>query len=166
MSNTTRTRHVLGRSQKAVATVMNAMYPNQPYNYIHDTVQWAVLTDAERLQVVFSDIDWATTNRALATMVVKFFKDYIKDNPNQDTINMRVFDKFIGVEDMLKGEEAVKVERKDTNTTYHRSYEFVLSVLPTHVKDLLIQEATIDTPTDNSVPPTMTITVLLPMRND
>jgi len=170
----TRTRHVLGRSQKAVATVMNTMYPNIPYTYINTIEKWVLLTEDERLAVIFSDIGWATTNRALATMVVKFFKNYVKNNPNQDTVDMTLLERFVGVEELLrelrtektKTKTKTKVERKDTNTTYHRSYEFVLSVLPKRTEDLVIQDATIDTPSDNSIPPTMTITVLLPMRND
>ena len=168
MSNTT-TRHVLGSSQKAVATAMNAMYPNQPYTYINTVEKWVLLTEYERLAVIFSNIDWATTNRALATIVVKFFKDYIKSNPDQDTIDMRLFDKFMGIEDLLKQQREekvaeVKVERVKTNSIYPRSLEFILSVLPKRTEDLIIQEASLDTPTDGY--PTMTLTVMLPMRNE
>ena len=161
MPNTT-TRHVLGSSRKAVATVMNDMYPNMPYTYINSVEKWVLLTEYERLNIIFLDIDWADANRALATLVVKFFKDYIKSNPNQTDINMTVFDKFIAVEDMLR--QPIAVEHRKTNTIYPRSHEFVLSVLPKRTEDLHITKVTIDTPTDNSEPPTMTLTVLLPMR--
>jgi len=158
MSNTT--RYVLGSSHKAVATVMGAMYPNQPYVYIHDTFQWVGLTDDEKLNIIFSDIDWATTNRALATLVIRFFKDYIHDNPDQTDIDMKVFEKFIGVENIGKEE---KVTRKKTNSIYPRSHEFILSVLPKRTEDFIIREAEIDTPLEG--PPTITLTLLLPTRD-
>ncbi len=132
---------------------MNAMYPNREYEHIHDTYQWIALTDEQRLGTLFLDTEWQGENRALAMMVTKFFKTYIKDNPEQDEIDTEMMDKFL---------------EKETNThrqVYPNSHEFILDLLPTKTKDLIIMAADIHTP-NNDEAPILMLRVMLPKRDN
>lgn len=160
MSNTTKRYYVLGKDPKDIANQMNAMYPNREYEHIHDVYQWYELTNEQRLDILFLDTEWQGENRALAIVVTKFFKTYIKDNPEQDEIDTEMVDKFLELNNMHKA----KPQRKSTPIVYPSSRDFILDLLPTKTKDLVIMEADIDTP--NNEAPVLTLRVMLPKRND